>query len=164
VNAWLVLLGTAIGAAGSILAGWLSSRSLSDRERAARREDHETALAVQRAEFQRETLIALQDALARLVTATVDYSFQTSGAPNPGLSTGLELEAAWRSARFDGLTFGTRAADDEVRESTNTALGLSDKVRIATEYGEAQRRLERFHGAANAATNRAGEILRDLHP
>lgn len=156
-----------VGAVASIVGGWLSNRWQTTREREARRDEQDALAAAKRAEFQRETLIGFQDALGRLVRATHDILLAAdagarAGTPYSAFAPSAALKDAWTTARFDGLTFLTRVADQAAREAMLPALGLSDQVRISTDRVEGIGRFERFQEAANVATNRAGELLRDL--
>jgi len=67
---WFPVVTLILGFAIGFISDWIKNRRESDREREARREARRERLSDQRRNFQRETLLALQEAVQDLARAT----------------------------------------------------------------------------------------------
>jgi hypothetical protein len=177
-DALQVLLGGAITLAGT----WVASRTEDRRARrsddGARRRDDEARDAERQAAaraFQRETLLALQDALARLARATgaahhateTEYRHQGEWGRAP-LPEAIDAEMA--AAIRDVQRLQVRVDDDEVRATARDLIDLAVRATMPAMREEATPH-ERAKNSADDAfqmapsrhlqvNERIGEILR----
>jgi hypothetical protein len=159
---WFVVIGAAIGILGSLGASWLTEARLDrriERQREAEREQ-------QRRAFQRETLIALQDWLLRVVRSASRIALHDAQhnrqAPAGGQRFGVPIpeDLAQESllAHQEVAKLIERVIDDEVRQL------VKEVTAAATVIGFTPQRSELAEPEMEAAylrtTERIGVVLR----
>ena len=164
---WLPILTFLLGFAAKFVSDWAQHRYERERDRESRKEARRDQLAQQRRTFQRETLLALQDAvmdLARATTAVVhqdEMEFRKTGKwQKQLLDEKLNQDQLLASQRVS--TLSVRVRDPLVREmaerirnyAAQATVGptredsLSGRMKMSDEFGKLQPRI--------------GEILRTL--
>lgn len=156
--------------AGSVLAigsGWVSDRRSAARDREKREAEYRERLIGRRDEFQRETLLQLQDAAMRLLRATGaalhadTMAFRSTGRWQRQ-KLGEDQSEGHRLAVQETLVLATRVRDEQVRE-------LADALRIRcsdTLFSESELTGQQAMLAAAAThgelTQRIGELVRQI--
>lgn len=154
------ILGAVVGAAASVVTTMVAARN------SIRLQEHsDSLLRRERArEFQRTTLLELQEALvlnARLfVRAHLEdaASFRKNPTAKPMLSDKLDDELAQSNRRVSLLT--ERVADDPLRERIKEVRKLMDKVVIARSLQESQSAAENFPVPFQGLMEHLGTVLR----
>ena len=159
LEAVTALAGAIIGYALRIAEGWLQERRAAGRDREARRR-----------EFQRDTLIELQDVMADVVRAV--------GAAHHEDSTAFKKTGKWGetllSKEVDDLDFQSRrrmgilrerVLDDELRQAVDelSAAAVATTVPIPRSEDDAVDKLLALAEVQERANRRLGVILRALY-
>lgn len=158
-------------ALGGFLLSELSSlirdhRSLK-REREARYEARGEQMKQRRTEFQRQTLLDLQDSLAKLVRATGqghhldDMASRASGQWQKQL-WGDDLDERYRLAQVQTSLLGVRVANEDVRNDIEELKAASSKTALSPSKASADAELERMARAYERVNRRIGDLLRGL--
>lgn len=114
--AWLItILSVMAGGALTIITGWISDKRLSERERERRAQEREERLAIRRDDFQRETLLALQVAVQKMVRTTGKMHHE-------------DVMAHRSTGQWQRQLFSEDLSDDSLRNMTDTML-LGSRVR-----------------------------------
>ncbi len=129
-------------------------------ERKQRRQD-------QRDDFQRVTLLALQDALYQFVEAMAfsveDYRRQSVGQLPVSPFLGLPWPIAARTAQARIVQLTARVADDRLREIVQRYRdAFNATLFIAETVDEAETALKSIHDLHKQANERIGELIRAL--
>jgi hypothetical protein len=162
--AWFGFIGVLVGGlitgvvtvAGAILAGW----SASWLDQAKRRDDRRLA----REAFQRENLIALQQAILDWLGPVTQYGSRNGVALRAGMTAKVALtdefvEETWdQSARLAVLI--QRVLDESLRKELEDLWGLGTDVIAAKDAKEAVEAVDKMDGKANAALGHVGAVLR----
>jgi hypothetical protein len=167
---WEGLAGTFSVLAGGFLtiaSGWFADRRLTARERGRRCEERNERLATRRDEFQRETLLALQEASQKLLRTTGAMyhqdvmEFRKSGRwQRQAFRDGRSEEYLHQNT--DTMLLGSRVADNETRALANELRRLASLVTLSEDEREAQVRLTSAAETQEALIYRIGELVRAL--
>jgi hypothetical protein len=164
---WLPLLTLAAGYAGSLLTESIRDRRTRERDdrlaELARRQARED----KQAEFQRGTLLELQDALSRLIrtTAEIDHhDTMVERQTGKWRSTQVAEDVNQRNfkARVDTTTLAVRVADDELRGLVDEILSETADSATARTREDAAYALNQAVDVFGIANGRLGEVLRGL--
>jgi hypothetical protein len=151
---WVPVVSLVVGLLGGYLADALRDSRAAAREEAAA----ERARARELAAFQRETLIELQDWLARLMRAMgamhhVDYlNFRESGRWGRD-AVGEEWNIGFHEATVNVHRYRVRAADADVQEAADYVVKLAVAATQGAAHGEDDRQA---YARAAAALDEAG--------
>ncbi|MEG3148409.1 hypothetical protein U1769_00830 [Sphingomonas sp. ZT3P38] len=151
----------------TMLAAWLADRRLTERDRERRREEQRERLATRRTDFQRQTLLALQEASQKLLRNTGASLHQDVVAHR---TTGK-----WQRQRLpddlsndhlrlitETMLLASRVRDDEVRALADRLRSQTAVVGISSGESEAQNRMMAAADTQGALIQRIGEIVRGL--
>lgn len=158
------LLGTIVGALASIGTTWLSGRSAAALQREASSfERHERMRA-----FQRETLLALQDAFheAMRMTARIfveDHKIYGETGTWGRSAISAELDEASRNANRRLSILIERVANDVLRNELNDVHFQSTRIVLATSLDEAASLQTDLSNRSTAALKQLGTVLRTLY-
>jgi hypothetical protein len=155
-------------------AGSLATEALRDRRAAEREERRHTAeragvIENRRAEFQREALLALQDAGARLargIGATHHFdlmTYRTSGGAWGRTSLPDDLNRNEHEAIVDFNKYMVRGLDGSTRAVSLTFLESAGGVAVANSEADAQQSMRLFSKAYGRFQDLVGEQLRSLY-
>lgn len=155
---------------GILLKGWFdaaSDKRTLQREREARREQRQDALRFRRIEFQRETLLELQDAVGKLI--------RTTGAMNHADVMAYRETGEWRKQKLgeklnedftnaQGLTarLRVRIHDEEVRNSAQELSNTCIRILMAESETIAEAGFDNLYGIIDKLSERVGAVLRSL--
>lgn len=164
---WFPVVTLLIGFGTKWIADFAQHRWNARREREARLEQRRDLLRQRAADFQRETLLALQDSSAKLVRATGKSHHQDVLAARAGGAWGRQqlvdnVSDEFFQAQVATSTLRVRVRDDQVR---NLALAVSDHciaATMSTDQRAAERTLLVMSDASIALNERIGELLRNL--
>jgi len=120
-----------------------------------------------RDDFQRETLLALQDALYEIVKLTVDSGLHRKKTlESTGAWKGVAMPADyWTGIREATLRLPrliVRVDDDDVRRHANSFLEAIVPIQGAADLAEWERLWSVAHGHLRKANERVGGLLRKL--
>jgi hypothetical protein len=168
LEVWLPLLTFVLGFGSSLAAEWLRDARVTRRERVARQEMGMLQQAERRAEFQRETLLNLQEALDSYVRSAFrawhhDIMARRSGEPWHETPLPSELDEALREANVRTMILAARVEDERLRELVKEIKTTCDMMMLhgAPEHvEEISRTASRLHDESN---ERVGVILRGLY-
>ena len=115
--------------------------------------------------FQRETLLALQDAVQDLARATIQihhHDVMTARSEKPWGSTlvGVEISAAHLQAHRRLTTLRSRVADSQIRERTTSLLDRSIFTIGAKDQETAEQASFELGVYADRVLERSGELIR----
>ena len=165
---WL-LLAAGIGYVASALQQWLADRRLDEREQRTRVALRVEQQSDRREAFQRETLLALQDALRRLSRATgaiqhLDVMHhRTTREPYARQQLDEEWNQKYQLAIVDVQMFTVRVMDDDLRHRINDLLDHVSAVISAPSESEAKASLDAGVTLSMELNKRIGELLRSVY-
>jgi len=166
---WLPLLTLGLGWAGSLATEGLRDRRLADRETRAREAESTTKQAERRDDFQRETLLGLQEAIVALGQATASIHredrrrHREEGVPWSQLEAGEKATQSWWDASFAVGKLKVRVLDHDLRGLMNRFHDASTVVLLAGSEAEASVASEGMTQTGADAQQRLGELLRALY-
>jgi hypothetical protein len=146
-----------LGYVGSLVTEWRREQRVDERERAARE-----------AEFQRPTLLALQETLHRLlrtealINKAVDLEHEKSGTPWAEVRWPEDLAEADRLARSEAYMLRVRVKDDQARELAQEIMEGIDII-LAGSFVQAFAVLNVGFETFNRLNDRVGELLRTTY-
>ena len=159
-----------VGGLLSLAGGWLSDWRLTARERERRREERNDRFFERRDEFQRDTLLQLQNASQKLLRNAGAMlhqdivAYRTSGVwqkqmlPDNLSEDGLKLNT-------EAMLLASRVHDEEVRNLTGKLREEIVTVSLAPGEAEAENRMGRSAEIQRELIERTGHLLRQLdHP
>ncbi|WP_154722031.1 hypothetical protein [Ciceribacter sp. T2.26MG-112.2] len=155
---------------GVVLKGFydsLADRRIARRERDARIETRRDARLLRRAEFQRETILALQEQLAKLTRATgkMHHADIMEFRKTRVWGKGQFPDDANNNA-FEATTqisvLRVRIDDDGVRDTASKFTSACASVALARSEDEAEARLRFAIGMLEELSEQIGEVLRNL--
>lgn len=164
---WFPVVTLILGAVLKSLADWLTNLWASKREREARNQQRRDALLLKRAEFQRATLIELQDELGKygrlcgqfyLKDATLYREKGSWGQPH----TTDEIGEALRVSTGALQRLRVRVHDQSVRQQTATLIDVSGQIIFASHEAAAIDALQRMMEIAANINEAVGTALRAL--
>jgi len=151
----------------TMLAAWLADRRLTGRDRERRREERHERLVTRRNDFQRETLLALQDASQKLLRNTgaslhqdvvahrTTGKWQQQQLPDDLSNDQLRLNT-------EAMLLASRVRDEEVRALADRLRTQTAVVGLSTSEGEAEGRMMAAADTQTTLIQRIGEIVRGL--
>ncbi len=158
------LIGTIVGALASIGTSWIAARTSSNlQKRSNVLERLENARA-----FQRESLIALQDALndCLRMTSRAHFEDKVSFAQSGKWGSGLlseEVNEGILLTRRRVFILIERIANDNLRAELKALMGVSSEL-IASQNGtQAEALFVRMTDTGNKALENLGSVLRNLY-
>lgn len=161
-NVLLPLVTLVLGYVGRMLTEYLQDRRVASRDREARAEER----ARRRKEFQRETLLELQEVMfkfGRAVGAVFheeDMSYKTTGVwSKPLISEEWNQRLHEATVRF--LILMVRVEDETLRRLVAEVKGFGDRVIMAKSHDEALSAMSESLKAFELANARLGELLRE---
>ena len=140
--AFTALLGSLLGFVTAVVSEWLKDRRASAREREAREAERRMRLSERRRNFQRETLLPLQDAVAKLTRAAgrinhLDKMTYYSTGKWGGFQLPADLDDDAHYANVTLMVLTSRVRDDCIRKMVNTFRSHASCVGITvTEQAE----------------------------
>lgn len=155
------LIGTVVGALASIGTTWLSNLSSHNLQEAK-----VTAERAERAHaFQRETLLALQEAIhdaLRLIARAYIEDHQAHVAGNEWGKNNLpeEVNEGIRLAQRKVAILVERVSDDPLRNAVKATMNIAAKVLFANDFGEAEKRFFTVTAEAMLNLEQLGVVLR----
>jgi len=145
-----VVVGFIIAGAIQILGQIVSGRQATALDGAKRQDDRRLA----RDAFQRETLLALQDAIGDINDILVVYL-----ARHEGIVPEADLSTRYRIAAARVITLRSRVADDEIRGAAADFVNGSGLMSNAENASEAKAAFETALEAAKRAVDRSGALI-----
>lgn len=150
-----------------MLSAWLADGRLRERDRERRREERQERFSIRRADFQRETLLALQVASQELLRNTGAALLQDIAAHR---KTGeWQRQALVGDLSDDALRLntqtmllGSRILDNEVRELAEKLRTQAVHVSHSQNEFEAQKSMTDAADTQQALIRHIGKLLREL--
>jgi hypothetical protein len=138
-----------------------------EKEREARKAARQDQRFERRSTFQRETLLALQDACADLSRATGHMNFldQMANRTEQTWHRALlpeDLNEGYRLAQVRTMALSVRVRDDTIRDLVGVFRTFSTDTVTATNPAEAEQSLFRMSDAHEALNSRIGQVLREI--
>ncbi len=167
-GAWL-LLAAGLGYVASAVQQWLSDDRLERREMRTRRALRDEERQDRRETFQRETLLALQDATRRVARATgaihhLDVvHHRTSEEPFARQQTGDEWNQKHNEAMSDLQMLKVRVMDENLRHLIDDLVNSISGVLFAPSENEASAALQEGIAISTAVHERIGQLLREVY-
>jgi hypothetical protein len=165
---WFPVVTLGLGYAAKSATDWLQDRRHAAREAASRSETRRHQILLRRADFQRQTLLELQDAAKQLTRKTAQICFAYKAAQQSGGGEWgehplpPELDESVRESRATISLLRVRVRDARIVHLTDELLTAGVECSLAnseeaafSKFGEASE-----HG--NQLNDRIGEILKEL--
>jgi hypothetical protein len=155
------------GGALTIIAGWLTDRRASERDRERRLEERHERFLVRRNDFQRESLLVLQDSSQRLLRSAGAMHHQDVVAHRTTgkwqrQQFGDELSKENLRAMTDTMLFASRVRDDEVRSLAEQLRAQTVAVSSSADEAQAERVMLAAGETQQALIQRIGQLVREL--
>lgn len=168
MSAWLAAtLSVIVGGALTMLSAWIADKRLNERERESRREERRERIALRRSDFQRETLLALQEASQKLLRTAgamhhqdVVAFRQTGRWQRQQLSD--DLDANYLQHNTDTMLLASRVRDAETRSLTDKLRTQTSAAGFSSTEKDAEGRMMAAADIQQALTQRIGQLLREL--
>lgn len=153
LEAAIALIGVLVGLIGSVLTVEFQDRRGRTRERN---------------QFQRETMLELQEQVAHLMRQIARANFEDLAAyQQTGTwgknKVGDELAEEHRAAMMRVAILSQRATDEQLRQQIENLSNASAHLTVARDPQEAEGQLERAQTTFNAIQERLGTLLRSHH-
>jgi hypothetical protein len=164
---WFPVLTLLIGYGTRSLSDWLQHRRSVERERDAREATRRDRLFERRSTFQRDTLLALQEATMRLARATGaihhqdTMSFRSTGIWQRQLLPD-DLNEGFRLAQVETSTLAARVRDDATRELVARFRKLCADSVISVSQAQGDGLMTNMSPMLDDLNQRIGELLRTL--
>lgn len=164
---WFPVMTLLIGYLAGFLSEWFRDRRTTIREREARQAMRTTVIADRRAEFQRQALLELQDAVSQLARATgVIHHQDTMAYKSSGKWGQNRLINNWdeefRKAQVRTTILAARVRDDVVRGLVERFRNDCTDVIVATTQPDSDNYLMKSFDTNNALQERVGIVIRAL--
>jgi hypothetical protein len=161
---WFPVLTLLIGYVIKSLTDWIQDRRSIQREREAREVTRREELSERRNTFQRETLLALQDAFMQLNRATGAIHHQVTMSGEAGGRQQLPdgLSENYHAAQTRTSMLVSRVRDNRVRDLVEQIRQLSVESTMSATKRERDRALTAMMQLHDPLNQRIGEILRTL--
>ena len=165
---WLAtMMSVLTGGALTMVAAWLGDRRMTERDRERRREERRERLATRRDDFQRETLLALQDLSQKLLRNTAASLHQDVIAHRNGgewqrqqLPDNLSNDEL--RLKTETMLLASRVRDKKVRELVDQLRGQTVGVSLSSNEREAEGRMMAAADTQSMLLQRIGELIRKL--
>lgn len=164
---WATTLSVLAGGVLSMSSGWLTDRRLTARERERRREERRERITDRRNDFQRETLLRLQDISQKLLRNTgaslhqdilanrTTGKWQKQQLPNGLSNDQLRLNT-------ETMLLASRVRDDQVRNLADRLRSETACVGLSANEGEAESRMMAAADTQGALIARIGQLVREM--
>jgi hypothetical protein len=161
---WFPVLTLLIGYLAKLLTDWIQYRRSVRGEREAREGKRRDELFERRNTFQRETLLALQEAFMQLarVTGAINHQDTMSGKSGGRQQLPDELNEGYHAAQTRTSMLASRVRDNRVRELVEQFRQFSVDSTLAATQGARDRALTAMAELHDPLNKRIGEILRTL--
>lgn len=166
-NTWLPLLTGLGGYLLSLLTEYFRDKRTSERERTAREAARRLHLFERRSDFQRQTLLSLQESVVQHASAAGSiYRFEAMEFKKTNRWGGQllpkELDDSEHEAGVKTLMFMVRVRDPDIRELTRTFRTHANQVGFCKSESESRAELMEMGAALEPLHERIGMILRKL--
>lgn len=165
---WLATtIGVIAGGVLTMLSAWLADRRLMLRDREKRREERHERLVTRRNDFQRETLLALQNASQKLI--------RNAGAALVADTLAFRAGGSWRAQKLpddldsdilrqmtETLLLASRIRNDDVRDLADRLRRHVGEITFASDQNHAENRMAAATETHSQLIARIGQILREL--
>ena len=164
---WFPVVTLVVGALLKGIFDMLSDRRSHRREREARYEQRRDALALRRAEFQRETLLKLQDVISQMtrLTGRINHedvmAFRQSGAWRQNRLP-EDVNQGYLEATMQMGQLRVRVRDDSIRELAAHFSSTCAGVGMATSEDESRALIDEIVSVRDQLVERLGAVLRSL--
>jgi len=165
---WLATTMSVIaGGVLTMLAAWLGDRRITERDRERRSDERRERLVTRRNDFQRETLLALQEASQKLLRNTGAshhqdvIAYRTTGKWQRQQSTD-DLSNDFLRLTTETMLLASRVRDDEVRGLADRLRTEASAVNFSIDESEAESCITAAGDTQSALIQRIGEIVRGL--
>lgn len=143
---------------GGLITGYFTNRAeqiRADKEAqldgAKRRDDRR----IERDRFQRETLLALQEAITQLIAVQIEFHVRHEGGPSRS-----DLPERYRAATAAVIALRSRIADDTIRTSVVDFLAAASAQTGAATADASNEGLDRSGDHARVVFDRSGDLIR----
>jgi hypothetical protein len=166
-TSWFPVVTLLLGFATKAISDWIDYKRGLMREREARHAAREEKRYERRVEFQRQTLLDLQESIAKLSRATgaahrQDYvAYRKNGEWQKQLLTDT-IDEEHRSAQSRVLLLAERVLDDTIRHLADEFRQDGTAVVMARDYPDAEAAMQRMMDISLKLNQRIGEMLRKL--
>ena len=164
----LPVLTLVLGYGLKYVADWVQEQRTIQREREARQDARRDQNRERRVTFQRETLLALQEAMLEVASTTVTVYFtylrahRLEGMEWRRILLPPELDEKSRNAMQRTAMLRVRVRDDEVRSVANNVTAISSRLTSSDSKEAGERIVFEMLPAVEAFNKRIGEVLRTL--
>ncbi|MEJ0047153.1 MAG: hypothetical protein WDN04_14325 [Rhodospirillales bacterium] len=164
---WFPVLTLLLGFGTKSLADWWQDRRLTQREREAREAAQRERLLERRVEFQRETLLALQDAVMSLTRATgaANHQDEIAARDNGQWQKQLlpdDLDEQLRQAQALCSILASRVRDQKIRELTDALKGVCATAAMSRSQRDAADAIQGMGLVFQELNATVGALLREL--
>jgi hypothetical protein len=166
-NSWLPLLSALGGYLTGAITEYLRDRRARQREREARDATRQLQLSERRSDFQRETLLNLQDAVQDLARATGrmhhldEMEFRRTGRWGGNLFP-EDLDSAAHEAGVKTLKYMVRVRDDSIRVLMKEFRDHANEATLSTSREKSIQEMQEAIAVSESLHERIGLILRKL--
>jgi len=164
---WFPVLTSFLGFAAGGITEWFRDKRTSKREREARESASRAQRFERRTNFQRETLLNLQDSVAKLarVTGKMNYldsmEYRKTGKWG-GQQFPENLSDDAQQANVSVMLLTSRVRADDIRELAETFKDEANRVALCRNAEEAKDALNNMGMVLRSLYKRTGEVLRTL--
>jgi hypothetical protein len=164
---WFPVLTLVIGYGLKSISELVQHRRAASRERDARVAQSQIQLAERRSDFQRETLLNLQEACMQLARATGAAQHQDAVAYRATRQWQIqllsnELDESCRAAQGRTGLLAVRVRDNEVRELVASLKQCAAAITLAMSWEDSNRDMQAMVSTQERLNQRIGELLRRL--
>ena len=165
---WFPVLTLLLGYLAKSITDWLQDRRRDKREVIARTEARRDQILLRRADFQRQTLLQLQDAISELTRKTAKANFtytilqdEQGGEWGKHLLPEDDLESL-RATRALASLLKVRVRDKLIVDLTDQVLTLSASSTTASSHKESFELFSQMSAVHDKIYSRLGQVLKDL--
>ena len=165
-TAWIALSGTSFGVLIGFLGQFFAASATTKREREARTEARRDEARQRQNEFQRETLLSLQDSalqLMKLVNVMLAY-VKAREVLKQEWNTDYPIETTEQieNEYFNARRLGVRVLDTATRESASKLVDVFGDIFAAEDNAKLYDSVRTFHNSYSGVMKSSGERLRTL--
>lgn len=175
LGTWIGPALTSLGSFATAGLGFLALRVLDARKdertyrrkKAARREARRDKIIEKRNEFQRQTLLELQDAVQQSIRDTAELQLHDIRAAREGFewrknSFPHELSERTRLTNVQTMRLGVRVRDEQIRLLLSTFRKCCTNVQFATNEQASERQMSESSDKFAELNDRIGQVIRQL--
>ncbi len=166
-TSWLLPVGMLLlGYITKSVSDWLEFRRTRQREREAREEARRDQVSERRNNFQRQTLLELQEALMQLIRSTAaidryDLMVNQKSSPRDKIISG-ELDEQFRSINARVMVLTVRVADKTVRQLADEVRHSGHSLSLEKNEEQADKLSATILHSFELVNGRIGELLREI--